>query len=77
MYFPSTYINVTVYVFFFQGYNEQVENAGHALLNNIDKVRGAAKSEAENLGHSITQMSSYFDPMVNAAISSASNMLNR
>lgn len=59
-----------------QGYNEQVENAGHALLNNIDKVRAAAKSEAENLGHSITQMSSYFDPMVNSAISSASNMLN-
>ncbi|KAG0722917.1 Talin-2 [Chionoecetes opilio] len=59
-----------------QGYNEQVENAGHALLNNIDKVRAAAKNEAENLGHSVTQMSSYFDPMVNAAISSASNMLN-
>ncbi|XP_050730859.1 talin-2-like isoform X3 [Eriocheir sinensis] len=59
-----------------QGYNEQVENAGIALQNNIDKVRTAAKSEAENLGHSITQMSSYFDPMVNAAIGSASNMLN-
>ncbi|XP_071545978.1 talin-2 isoform X1 [Panulirus ornatus] len=59
-----------------QGYNEQVENAGQALLNNIDKVRSAAKSEAENLGHSITQMSSYFDPMVTASICSASNMLN-
>lgn len=59
-----------------QGFNEQVENAGQALLNNIDKVRSAAKSEAEKLGHSITQMSSYFDPMVTAAIGSASNMLN-
>ncbi|KAG7155036.1 Talin-2-like, partial [Homarus americanus] len=59
-----------------QGYNEQVENAGQALLNNIEKVRNAAKSEAENLGHSITQMSSYFDPMVTASICSASNMLN-
>lgn len=59
-----------------QGFNEQVENAGQALLNNIDRVRSAAKSEAEKLGHSITQMSSYFDPMVTAAIGSASNMLN-
>ncbi|XP_069174235.1 talin-2 isoform X3 [Procambarus clarkii] len=59
-----------------QGYNEQVENAGQALLNNIDKVRNAAKSEAENLGHAVTQMSSYFDPMVKASICSASNMLN-
>ncbi|XP_068221988.1 talin-2 isoform X2 [Palaemon carinicauda] len=59
-----------------QGYNEQVENAGQALLNNVDRVRTAARAEAEKLGHSITQMSSYFDPMVNAAIGSASNMLN-
>ncbi|KAK4327375.1 hypothetical protein Pmani_002156 [Petrolisthes manimaculis] len=59
-----------------QGYNEQVENAGQALFNSIEKVRAAAKSEAENLGHSITQMSSYFTPMVTAAICSASNMLN-
>lgn len=62
---------------YFQGYNEQVENAGQALFSSIEKVRAAAKSEAENLGHAITQMSSYFTPMVTAAICSASNMLNR
>ncbi|XP_076033858.1 talin_middle and talin-RS domain-containing protein rhea isoform X2 [Oratosquilla oratoria] len=59
-----------------QGYNEQVQNAGQELLQNIDKVRGSAKSEAEKLGHSITQMCSYFDPLVNSAIGSASNMRN-
>jgi len=59
-----------------QGFNEQVDNAGQALNNSIDKVRGAAKSEAEKLGHSITQASSYFDPMVKASIGAASNMMN-
>ena len=59
-----------------QGFNEQVENAGRALLDNIDKVRQAGKCEAEKLGHAVTQMSSYFDPMVSAAIGSASHMMN-
>ena len=44
---------------------------------NIDKIRVAAKSEAEKLGHSITQLSSYFDPMVKAIIGAASNMTNK
>lgn len=57
-----------------QGFNEQVENAGHALLGSVDKVRDAAKCRAEMLGHSVIQMSNYFDPLVAAAISSASNM---
>lgn len=43
---------------------------------NIDKVRIASKSEAEKLGHSINQLSSYFDPMVKASIGAASNMMN-
>ena len=64
-------------MYLFQGFNEQVENAGHALLASIDKVRGAAKSKAEMLGHSVIQMSNYFDPLVSAAIGSASNMENR
>ena len=46
-------------------------------MSNIDKVRTSAKSEAEKLGHAVTQMSSYFDPMVNAAIGAASNMTNK
>lgn len=32
--------------------------------------------EAEKLGHAVTQMSSYFDPMVGAAIGSSSHMMN-
>uniref|UniRef100_A0A6A7G0J5 Talin-2-like isoform X3 n=2 Tax=Hirondellea gigas TaxID=1518452 RepID=A0A6A7G0J5_9CRUS len=59
-----------------QGFNEQVENAGRALLDNIDKVRMSGKCEAEKLGHAVTQMSSYFDPMVNAAIGSSSRISN-
>ncbi|XP_068208058.1 talin-2-like [Palaemon carinicauda] len=57
-----------------QGFNEQVENAGHALLSSVEKVRDSAKNRAEMLGHSVFQMSNYFDPLVAAAISSASNM---
>ena len=53
-----------------------MENAGRAISDNIDKVRQAGKSEAEKLGHTVSQLSSYFDPMVNAAIGSASHMIN-
>lgn len=60
-----------------QGYNEQVEISCQALLSSIDKVRVAAKREAENLGHSVNQMSTYFTPLVNAAIGCASNMTNK
>ncbi|XP_018022014.1 talin-2 isoform X3 [Hyalella azteca] len=59
-----------------QSFNEQVENAGRALLENIDKVRQAGKTEAEKLSHAVIQMTSYIDPMVNAAIGSASHMMS-
>ncbi|MCL4118749.1 UNVERIFIED_CONTAM: hypothetical protein GTU68_045364, partial [Idotea baltica] len=58
------------------GYNEQVEMTCQAMLPIIEKVRQAAKSEAENLGHAVSQMSSYFTPLVNASIGCASNMTN-
>ncbi|CAL4149304.1 unnamed protein product, partial [Meganyctiphanes norvegica] len=59
-----------------QGFNEQVDNAEKSLLNNIDRVRIAAKREPEELGHSIIQFSSYFDPMVKSSIGVTSNLIN-
>ena len=53
-----------------------MDNAARAVLENIDLVRTAGKGEAEKLGHAVTLLSSYFDPMVVAAIGGASHLPN-
>ncbi|XP_054725014.1 talin-1-like isoform X2 [Uloborus diversus] len=59
-----------------KGYQEQMETSASEILDRIDPVRIAAKSEAEKLGHLVTQMSSFFDPLVQNAIGSASKTFN-
>ncbi|CAK1592968.1 unnamed protein product [Parnassius mnemosyne] len=56
-----------------QGYSEQIENAAAEMLEKLEPLRIAAKSEAENLGHAVVQLVSYAEPLVAAAGGAASN----
>ncbi|CAG4949257.1 unnamed protein product [Parnassius apollo] len=56
-----------------QGYSEQIENAAAEMLEKLEPLRIAAKSEAENLGHAVVQLVSYAEPLVVAAGGAASN----
>lgn len=53
-----------------------METSATEILGRISIVQNAAKYEAERLGHSITQMITYFEPLIVGAIGSASNMQN-
>ncbi|GFY18724.1 talin-2 [Trichonephila clavipes] len=59
-----------------KGYQEQMETSASEIMDRIDGVRNSAKGEAEKLGHLVTQMTSFFEPLVQSAIGSASKTLN-
>lgn len=44
------------YCFSHIGYCEQIENSATEMLERLEPLRAAAKSEAENLGHSVVQL---------------------
>lgn len=41
-------------------YSQQVERAAAGLLDTIEPLRQAAKYEAENIGHAVNQVVSFF-----------------
>lgn len=53
-----------------------METSATEILGKINLVKAASKGEAEKLGHSVSQMVSYFDPLITGAIGSASNSVN-
>merc|ERR1719210_2742521 len=55
-------------------YTEQINNSSQQISQKLSEVQEASKSEAERLGHSVTSLISYFDPMVTNAVGTASNM---
>merc|ERR1719412_1619239 len=55
-------------------FTEQMNNSAVQISQKLSEVQEASKSEAERLGHSITSLMSYFEPMVANAIGTASNM---
>ncbi|KAK4884901.1 hypothetical protein RN001_001172 [Aquatica leii] len=57
-------------------FNQQVARAASELQDTIEPLRQAAKFEAENIGHVVTQMIQYFEPLVQGIIGVASNMSN-
>ncbi|XP_065332613.1 talin-2 isoform X2 [Cloeon dipterum] len=57
-----------------QKYREQTEASASEILDRLEPLRSAAKFEAEKIGHSVTQVANYLDPLVNGAIGAASNM---
>ncbi|XP_037077227.1 LOW QUALITY PROTEIN: talin-2-like [Pollicipes pollicipes] len=59
-----------------QGFSDRAENAASQILNTVDKVRMAAKGEAERLGHGVTALTSFFDPLVSSVVGTSSHMIN-
>jgi len=57
-------------------FTEQLNISAQQISNKVGEVQEASKSEAERLGHSVTSLISYFDPMVSNAIGTASNMVS-
>ncbi|XP_074545996.1 talin-1 [Halichoeres trimaculatus] len=56
--------------------HEQMAASVHEISNLIDPVAVAARSEASQLGHKVSQMVSYFEPLIMAAIGTASKILS-
>ena len=57
-------------------FTEQLNISAQQISHKIGEVQEASKSEAERLGHSVTSLISYFDPMVTNAVGTASNMVS-
>ncbi|KAL8568329.1 hypothetical protein ACOMHN_040902 [Nucella lapillus] len=59
-----------------KGFQEQMINSAREILDRVEDVRQAAKQEPENLGHLVSTVSSYFDPLTESAIGTASKTMN-
>ncbi|BFZ14072.1 hypothetical protein BsWGS_17114 [Bradybaena similaris] len=59
-----------------KAYQEQMINSAREILDRIDLIRQAAKEEPQNLGHLVSTVSSYFEPLARSAIGSASRTVN-
>ncbi|KAJ8958588.1 hypothetical protein NQ318_016309 [Aromia moschata] len=57
-------------------FSQQVERSAAGLSDTIEPLRQAGKFEAENIGHAVSQMVQYFEPLVQSTIGAASNMAN-
>ncbi|QQP52773.1 Uncharacterized protein FKW44_005020, partial [Caligus rogercresseyi] len=57
-------------------FTEQMENAASQISNQLPELQNAAKSEAERLGHTVSTMMTYFDPLVKNSIGCSSNMVS-
>lgn len=57
-----------------KGFREAICASASEIEEHIDGVRISGKSQAEKLGHAITQMISYFDPLVSNSIGYASKI---
>jgi talin len=47
-----------------QAYQEHAISCAQQMLELVDQVRSAAKGEADKLGHLVTELSQYFEPLV-------------
>ncbi|XP_067841068.1 talin-1 isoform X2 [Heptranchias perlo] len=56
--------------------HDQMAGAVHEISNLIDPVAAAARAEASQLGHKVSQMVSYFEPLTMASIGAASKAIN-
>ena len=60
----------------YQGYQEQLNNSVQELYEMIEPVRNAGCSQAEKLGHLVTMMADYVQPLAAGAIGCASKNAN-
>ncbi|KAL7989141.1 hypothetical protein Chor_008060 [Crotalus horridus] len=56
--------------------HNQMLTAVQEISNLIEPVASAARAEASQLGHKVSQLAQYFEPLVMAAVGAASKMLN-
>nr|XP_033793377.1 talin-1 isoform X1 [Geotrypetes seraphini] len=56
--------------------HNQMMMAVQEINNLIEPVAGAARAEASQLGHKVSQMAQYFEPLIMAAIGAASKTIN-
>ncbi|XP_076439084.1 talin-1-like isoform X2 [Babylonia areolata] len=59
-----------------KGFQEQMINSAREILDRVEDIRQAAKQEPENLGHLVSTVTSYFDPLTESAIGTASKTMN-
>ncbi|XP_034178669.2 talin_middle and talin-RS domain-containing protein rhea isoform X1 [Osmia lignaria lignaria] len=59
-----------------QGFTDQMESSASELREKLEPLRTAAKYEAENVGHAVSQIALYCEPLVSGAIGAASNMVH-
>ncbi|XP_066588504.1 talin-1 isoform X3 [Prorops nasuta] len=59
-----------------QGFTDQMESSASELREKLEPLRNAAKYEAENVGHAVSQVETYCEPLVSGAIGAASNMVH-
>ncbi|XP_060579795.1 talin-1-like isoform X4 [Ruditapes philippinarum] len=59
-----------------RSYQEQMISCSREILETIENVKKAASREPENLGHLVTKMANYLDPLSEAAVGAASLMNN-
>lgn len=57
-----------------KGFRESICASASEIEEHVDAVRVAGKSKAEKLGHAISQMIAYFDPLVSNSIGYASKI---
>ncbi|XP_038046321.1 talin-1-like isoform X5 [Patiria miniata] len=59
-----------------KSFTEQMANSAVELKYQIDEVATASKGQAEKLGHAVSSMANYFDPLTRSAIGAASKTHN-
>ncbi|XP_052124986.1 talin-1 isoform X3 [Frankliniella occidentalis] len=59
-----------------QGFTDQMESSVNEISEKLEPLRHAAKYEAENIGHAVTQLVHYIEPLVAGAIGAASAMVH-
>ena len=59
-----------------QEFNENNYKIGRALLENVEKMKIASKSEPMKLGQAVTQVECYFEPLMTSLLGTVSNLKN-
>lgn len=59
-----------------QGFTNQMLNASAELLDKLEPIKSAAKRNAESLGHAVTEISRYIQPLTYSAIGACSHIIH-
>lgn len=59
-----------------QGFTNQMLNASAELLDKLEPIKSAAKRNAESLGHAVTEIARYIQPLTQSAIGAGSHIIH-